>query len=150
MTLFDELTALVGALDEANIDYALVGALALAVWGVPRATKDIDLLVRPEALDDARAVARVRGFTLEAQPMRFSDGMELRRLTKVESDGAYLTLDLILVDENLRSAWESRMALEFGERKLRVISRDALIAMKAAANRPQDLADIASLRELDR
>ena len=150
MTLFDELTALVSALDEANLDYALAGALALAVWGVPRATRDIDLLVRPEALDDVRAVARARGFTLEAQPMKFSDGMELRRIIKVESGGAHLTLDLILVDDNLKPAWESRLVLEFGEGKLRVISRDALIAMKAAASRPQDLADIARLRELDR
>ncbi len=32
-------------LDEANIDYAIGGALALGVWGAPRATKDVDLSI---------------------------------------------------------------------------------------------------------
>lgn len=71
-------------------------------------------------------------------------------MTKMEQGGARLTLDLILVDDNLKPAWESRTMLAFGERKLWVISRDALIAMKTLSNRPQDLADIARLREIDR
>ncbi len=32
-----------GALEARGIDYALSGALALAYWGVPRATKDVDV-----------------------------------------------------------------------------------------------------------
>jgi hypothetical protein len=33
LNLYDELRAVLGALDEAGIDYALVGGLAVAVWG---------------------------------------------------------------------------------------------------------------------
>jgi hypothetical protein len=50
--LHDELVSLVGALDAAGVDYALIGGLAVAVWGVPRFTQDIDLLVRREDLLD--------------------------------------------------------------------------------------------------
>ena len=32
-------------LDEDGVPYAIGGALALGVWGVPRATKDVDLSV---------------------------------------------------------------------------------------------------------
>ncbi len=52
MDLHDELVSLVGALDAAGVDYALIGGLAVAVWGVPRFTQDIDLLVRREDLLD--------------------------------------------------------------------------------------------------
>ncbi len=149
MTLFDELVEVVGALDAAGVEYALVGGLAVAVWGAPRATKDIDLLVRPEALDGALAAAAQHGFDLRAMPMTFRDGMKLQRTSRAQG-GQLLTIDFIVVDANLEPAWQSRLQLASGDRKLWVISRDALIAMKALAARPQDVADIERLQDIDR
>lgn len=149
LSLVDEFEGIVAALEAAGVDYALVGALAVAVHGCPRATADIELLVRPESLDHARAVARGSGFTLEALPLRFRDGVELRRLTKVVA-GEHVTLDLILVNETLEPVWASRGPVETEAGPLRVVSRDALIAMKLASGRPQDVADVERLRELDR
>ena len=37
------LDAVIDALDGLGVRYALVGGLAVGVWGAPRATKDIDL-----------------------------------------------------------------------------------------------------------
>jgi hypothetical protein len=51
LTLYDELREVLAALDEAGVEYAPVGALAVAVWGAPRATKDIDLLVQKHDVD---------------------------------------------------------------------------------------------------
>lgn len=49
MTEIPDLTEVVGrlvtALDRAGIEYAVGGALALALWGEPRATKDIDIAI---------------------------------------------------------------------------------------------------------
>ena len=50
MNVLDELMGVAAALEGASVDYAHVGGLAVAVWGAARATKDIDLLVRPERL----------------------------------------------------------------------------------------------------
>ncbi len=149
MTLLEQLATIVKALDQAGVEYALVGGLAVAVWGAPRATQDIDLLVRPESVDDIVAAIEPLGFRFRALPMTFSDGMQLQRVSKIE-DGALLTLDLILVDQNLEPAWTSRLELELDGAPIWVISRSALIQMKAAAGRPQDAADIQKLEELDR
>jgi hypothetical protein len=46
--------------------------------------------------------------------------------------------------------WQTRQRLPFGSGMLSVVSRDTLIQMKASAARPQDIADIAKLREIDR
>lgn len=54
MDLYAELRALVDALQVAEIDYALCGAVALAIHGLPRATRDIDLMTRPQDLKDVR------------------------------------------------------------------------------------------------
>ena len=45
LDLYDELKAVLSALEKAEVPYALCGGLALAVYGHPRATVDIDLLV---------------------------------------------------------------------------------------------------------
>lgn len=66
MDLFDELTRVVAALDASGVQYAVCGALALAIHGLPRATKDIDVLVLADALGDLRIAVRNCGYTIEA------------------------------------------------------------------------------------
>ena len=149
MNLFDELMALVAELDAAGVEYALIGGLAVAVWGVPRATKDIDLLVLPDAVERAKAAAARLGFVLAAGPLRFRDGVSIERVSRVR-EGALLTVDFMLVSDGLGAAWASRTQLQAAKRSLTVVSRDALIAMKLAAARPQDIADVEKLRDIDR
>jgi hypothetical protein len=150
MTLYEELRNVLGALDRAAVDYALVGGLAVAIWGAPRATKDIDLLVRKEDLDRAKAALEVGGFTLEGLPFQFKDGTHVQRINKVDAEGRLMTVGLMLVDENLESVWATRARLPFADRDVSVVSRDGLIAMKARAARPQDIADIQNLKDVDR
>lgn len=150
MTLFDELRSVVSALDGAGVDYALVGGLAVAVWGAPRATRDIDLLIQPDSLPRAMAAAHDCGFTLEALPFEFKDGTRLQRVNKVDAEGNLVTVDFMLVDRNLAPAWAGRARLPFAGGDIVVIGREALIAMKALAGRPQDIADVQSLKEGDR
>ena len=140
---------LVDELDRSGVEYALVGGLAVAVWGAPRATRDIDLLVRPDALERAMEAAARRGADVRAIPMTFRDGMQLQRVTRADGT-ALLTIDFIIVNANLETTWSSRQPLETSGRKLWVISREALIAMKALAARPQDIGDIERLQDIDR
>jgi hypothetical protein len=90
------------------------------------------------------------GFTLKALPLEFKDGTCIQRVNKVDPTGNLMTVDLMLVDRNLASAWASRSRLPFGDGQVVAVSREALIAMKALAARPQDLADIANLKDGDR
>lgn len=152
LDLYEELTRLTTAFEQQEIEYAVVGALALALHGAPRATTDIDLLIRPEVAKDAVALAKDRGFLFEALPIRFRDGMEIRRVSKIEEGEPYetMTLDLLLVDHNLEEVWSSRRRLETELGSIWVISREALIRMKTWAGRERDIADIRRLEELDR
>ena len=82
-------------------------------------------------------------------PMRFADGMEMRRSSKIAGEDT-LTLDLLLVDSNLEEVWRTRERVATDQGKVWVVSRQGLIRMKTWANREQDLADIRRLQELDR
>ena len=150
VTIYDELRGLLASLETANVEYALVGALAVAVWGAPRATKDIDLMIERHDLVKALETARDRGFTLAALPFEFKDGTEVQRVNKVDAAGNLVTLDFMIVDKNLQQPWDSRIRLPFAEGHVTVVSRDALIGMKARAARPQDLMDIQNLQDIDR
>jgi hypothetical protein len=149
MDFFRELIDLTDALDAAGVDYALCGGVALAIHGVPRATQDIDLLVRPEDLEGLRKTARTCGFGLESFPMDFSSGITIQRFTKLV-DGQPLMLDALLVGKSLEAVWDGRQTAEIEGGRMRVVSRDGLIALKLAAARPQDLVDVQRLQEIHR
>ena len=58
LDLYEELKTLIHRLQEVEIDYALCGSLALAIYGIPRATVAIDILVQKESLGKAQKLAR--------------------------------------------------------------------------------------------
>jgi hypothetical protein len=143
--VYAEFTAIIGALEGAEIEYALCGALALAVYGAPRATKDIDLIARREDETRLREVVRGAGFLFEALPMVFAgSGIEVQRFTKL-IEGRPLMLDVLWLGATLQPIWEDRQRLPWTQGMLSVVSRDGLITLKLTAGRPQDLVDIQSL-----
>lgn len=143
--VYAELVAILGALDEAHVEYALCGALALAVHGAPRATKDIDLIAKPADADAVRGVARRCGFVFEALPMQLSgSGIDVQRFSKL-IEGRPLMLDVLWVNAKLQPIWDDRVQLPWNDRTLSVVSRDGLITLKLTAGRAQDLVDIQSL-----
>lgn len=149
--LFTELTTLLAALDEHEIDYALCGGLAMAVHGYPRATVDIDLMVLADDVNRAFAVAKGRGYTFRAEPMTFADGrVEIRRISKLDPDTHEpIPLDFVLVTPATRVAWDTRQQVQWEGGSLWVVSRDGLIALKKLRASKQDDADIERLTEQD-
>jgi len=151
LDLFKEFKTLTALLAERNIDYALCGGLAMAVYGTPRATIDIDLLIQRESLNAVKALSHTLGYIKEALPMKFADGaIEISRLSKFdEESGDLLTLDLLLVTPAIQTVWDSRKEIEWENGKIRVVSREGLIALKSLRGSGQDLDDIKNLREHD-
>ena len=83
LTLESELRELVQRFNEAKIEYALCGGMAVALHGYPRFTKDIDFLIPPESLDQARKVAAASGFLDESGRIPFADS-DVYRILKIE------------------------------------------------------------------
>jgi len=143
--VYAEFVALVRAFEAASIEYAICGALALAVHGAPRATKDIDLIAKKEDAEKIRSVAKAAGFVFEALPMEFSgSGIEVQRFTKLV-DGRPLMLDVLWLNQKLQTIWDDRQRVPWNDSTLCVVSRGGLITLKLTAGRPQDLVDVQSL-----
>jgi hypothetical protein len=150
MDILEELKAVTGALDRESIDYALCGGLAMAVYDLPRATLDIDLLIRFDSLFRARRAVEPLGFTLSGAPMEFHGGkVHIYRLVKIESGtGEELVLDLLLVTPEITSAWETRREVEWEGRSLKVISPQGLILLKSFRRSGKDQDDIEHLKSI--
>ena len=148
VNLFDELVAIVIALERAKIDYAVCGGMAVAIHGLARATKDIDLLILREDLARVLDVVRGLGFILDGGilPMGAGERFErdIYRISKV-IDEKLLTLDLLIVNPLLQRAFEAREYYEWPGVRLQAVSPAGLYVMKKLAGRPQDIADLQRL-----
>ena len=146
LSVYDEFFAVVGALEAAGVPYCVIGGLAVSLLARPRATEDIDLLTLPEAADEAASVIESAGYFESAEPWTFTaSGVTLRRFMKT-AGREYLILDLMFRDsDDYRAIVANAARREEEAGPVRLIARDDLIAMKLAAGRPQDLADVAAL-----
>ena len=60
--VFDTVRRLVSRLRDENVDYVVVGGLAVSELGYARATVDVDILLRPEGLETFRERCLGRGY----------------------------------------------------------------------------------------
>lgn len=80
--------------------------------------------------------------------MEFADGkVIIYRGTKAfPGSEDYLSVDLILVTDEIRSVWESREKAKLEHGVLTVVSRQGLIDLKQLRGSKQDMADIDRLK----
>ncbi len=142
-TLLDELSHLISALDENEIEYAVCGGLALTIHGFPRATFDIEVLIRAESLEKAYKIAAEYGYDVRGLDVSFKErAVEIRRVSKIDDEGEVLSLDLLLVTPRVEDVWETKEKLIWQNKTLWIVSLDGLIKMKTLAGRAKDLIDI--------
>lgn len=135
---------------EARAEFVVLGGHAVAFHGHPRATKDIDVLVRPNPENAARVFRALAAFgaplqSFEVQEADFATydgvlqlGVPPRRID-ILTRATGITFD---------EAIEEGLSFELDGRRIPIIGKRALITNKTAAGRPQDLADVAALARL--
>jgi len=149
MNIRNELLAVVDALNEAGMDYAVCGGLAVVIHGYLRLTDDIDILIEKGNVDGAKSVVRPIGFRLSTPiPLVFNRGKPNEAIVHRASKFAgeeHLILDLMEVTPALRQVWSERLCLRWEGRNLWVVSPQGLAQMKRGTGRKQDEADLENL-----
>jgi hypothetical protein len=150
MDLFDEFLRLTEKFRDENIEYALCGGLAMAVYAFPRATLDIDILIEPKTLERVKSIAGELGFSFDAGLMRFREGaVQIYRLTKPDPDsGETLALDMVLATPEIKETWETRRWISWDKGKIPVVSPEGLIRLKSMRMNGQDQDDIKHLKKI--
>lgn len=141
---------MLSAFSEEGVEYLLVGAFAVAIHAVPRATGDIDLWVRPDPVNARRVWRALASF---GAPLSKLSEEDLARPGEVLQIGVYpIRIDILteIAGVDFEDAWRERAETEVDGISVPVISRRHLLANKRACGRPKDLADIALIEERSR
>lgn len=147
---FEEAKRILAAFEAEGVRYVLVGAMAMAAYGLIRATRDVDLFVSPEPENVER---------LRRALMRLYDDPHVEEITSEDLAGDYpaveyspphgrYTMDILA---RLGEAFRYE-DLEFQEIlvegiRLRVATPRMLYRMKKETVRPQDRLDAEAIRE---
>lgn len=128
-----------------NVEYLIVGAHALAAHGHVRATKDLNLWVRPDQENARRILCALADFGAPSGDLTADD---LNRKDTIFQIGVPpLRIDIITSIDGVEfaDAWPDRLETVFGGTPAFVIARHHLITNKKTSARLQDLADIQQL-----
>ena len=128
-------------LDQANVQYAVVGAMAASVHGVVRASMDADAVIAFPVHDLATLEGQVRATGLGTE-LRYGDPDDpiaaVLRISDSFGNGVDLLVGLRGLDPG---AFARAVVVPFQGEQLRVVGREDFIAMKLFANAPLDVAD---------
>jgi len=133
-----------------EVEYLVVGAHALAAHGYVRATKDLDVWVRPSSANARQVLKALAAFGAPRQDLTESD---LRRPGLIFQIGAPpVRIDVITAIDGVEfdDAWPDRFIAKLTGLPVPVLSRHHLISNKKATGRLQDLADVERLEELEK
>ncbi|MBI3359670.1 MAG: nucleotidyltransferase [Chloroflexi bacterium] len=128
---------------EHDLPYALIGGLAVQVWGNARLTADADLSVASPLITGSAPLVRLiteRFPSRSADPVGFAG--QTRMVLITASNGVEVDISLALPGyEDQLFARAVDYEIEPGK-VIRLCSAEDLIIHKAVAGRPQDLSDI--------
>ena len=147
---YEQVLMLFRALRAREVEYVVVGAVALGLHGIVRATQDVDLFIRPSAENVARlrlALADVWNDPTVSEIEAADLAGEFGVVSYAPPTGE-LTVDLIarLGDAFTFDDIQSQ-ELDAGGTVVRVATPRMLLRMKRGTVRPQDAADVHALKE---
>jgi hypothetical protein len=150
--------AIVEALDDHEVDFVVIGAVALVLHGSARVTRDLDICYSRERRNLDRLARALQPFapTLRDAPVDLPFTLDVATLQA----GLNFTLqssvgDLDLIGEvtgigAYPAVRRLSVVMSIYARDVRVLSLDGLERAKRAAGRLKDLADLAEIREIRR
>lgn len=131
----------------AHVRFMIVGAHALAVHGVPRATADLDIWVCPDPGNADRVIIALRSFGAPIEALGIS-AQDFTRSDMVAQLGVPpYRIDFLtsISGVEFEDAWADHLSSEIAGVNVPVLSRRAFIINKSASGRLKDRADLESL-----
>lgn len=131
----------------AGVRFLVVGAHALSAHGVPRATVDLDIWVRPDSKNAQlvfEALARF-GAPLDALGVTTSDFTSPDNVAQFGLPPFRIDIMTSISGVTFDAAWEERVEGKIEGVLVPIIGLQAFVQNKRASGRKKDLADIESL-----
>jgi hypothetical protein len=130
-----------------GVDYLIVGGYALAFYGAPRFTGDLDILVKPDHDNAQRILAALSDFGFGSLGLTQEDFIRPERVVQLGLPPVRIDIMTTLTGVAWPEAWAGKESGLFGDVTVGFLGRQQLVANKRALGRKRDLADLEALGE---
>lgn len=130
-----------------KVEYIIVGAYALAFHGAPRYTGDIDIFVKPDAINAQRIMAALDEFEFGSVGLTAMDFESPDKIIQLGVPPVRVDIITSITAVSWEDAVTGRAEGKYGDIPVYFIGREQFISNKKALGRKKDLADLEALGE---
>ena len=130
-----------------GVEYMIVGSYALAYYGAPRYTGDIDLFVRRTEVNALRIIEALKEFGFSFPNLTWNDFIKDDTIIQLGVPPVRIDILTFLSGMDWDTAAKRKVTDKIDGVPVFVIGREDYIANKKASGRIKDLADIEALGE---
>ncbi len=148
--MYDDFKELLSAFNAHNVKYLVVGGYAVSFHAQPRATKELDILIKADPANADSAYAALADFGAPLANIDKSDLADPRKFIRFGQPPIAIDILPGIDGVDFDQAWERRVEGVIDPKSnltVFIISKTDLIASKLAAGRLRDLADVEEIRE---
>ena len=138
---------LLGLLNEHNVEYIIVGAYALAYYGSPRFTGDIDILVRPSQDNAKNILSALNHFGFGSLNLTIDDFLHSDSVIQLGVHPVRIDIITSITGVTWEEANQGKQRGLYGDIPVFFLGREQYIINKRATGRKKDLADLEALGE---
>jgi hypothetical protein len=124
-----------------EVKYVIIGGIAAVLYGVPRATFDLDILIEATFTNAQRLLDALVEAKLGTATLISADELLSHEIT-IFKDRVRIDVQTKTPGLQFESAWQNREEMKYQDQIFYVVSRNDLIASKRMAGRKIDLDDV--------
>ncbi|HWQ34122.1 MAG TPA: nucleotidyltransferase [Blastocatellia bacterium] len=127
-----------------NVRYLVIGGIAAVLYGVPRATFDLDILIEATTDNARRLLASLADAQFGTASLVTAEELLANEIT-VFKDRVRIDVQTSTPGLAFNEAWQRKETMNYQGQTFYVVSRSDLITSKLAAGREKDLDDVRML-----
>ena len=124
-----------------DVKYLVIGGIASILYGVPRATFDLDILIESSPENAQRLLDALLHAGLGTATLTNANDLLANEIT-VFKDKVRIDVQTSTPGITFEEAWNQKQTMKYHDQEFHVVSREDLISSKRAAGREVDLEDV--------
>jgi tRNA nucleotidyltransferase/poly(A) polymerase len=139
--MLNQLQGVFSSFHSHNVRYVIIGGIAAILYGVPRATFDLDILIEATPENAQRLLAALLDAGLGTAELTTAEELLNHEIT-IFRDKVRIDVQTSTPGIDFKQAWAEREEMQYAGQIFYVVSRRHLIASKRAAGRARDIEDV--------
>lgn len=125
-----------------KVRYCVIGAYAVAFYAKPRYTKDMDILIDPDAKNAKKILEALNKFGFKGIGLSVKDFIKKGRIVQLGYEPIRVDIITSIRGIDFKKIWNNRKNGIYGRQKINFVALKDLIKIKKTSKRKQDQADL--------